>query len=414
MRYWGVVKMSEEITLTLPELNPAQKLAYDAHERFLILLWGRRGGKTVFGMTWIAEGALLGEICAYMTPTNKMADEVWREMKLMLAPVIRDKSEQARRMTLITGGIIDFWSLDNPDAPRGRKYHRVVMDEAAQIVSDYAFTYVVRPTLLDYKGRLVIATTPNGLNWVYTLYRYAISGDSPDWKAFQFPTSSNPHVPADELLEIKRTTAAKAYSQEFEAQFVGDGTSVFRSVHKAATAVLKEEPEPGHQYVIGADFARTEDFSVFLVLDVNTKSVVWIERTQNLDWAIQIGLLRSLANRYSPLVIVAEKNAVGDSVVQQLTDFGLPIYPFYTSNPSKVMLVNALAYAFDNGEIKIPDDPILINELLSFDAQPTSSGMTRYSAPSGGHDDMVMALMLAWHGADSQVGAETGYTRIIA
>ena len=89
MRYWGVVKMSEEITLTLPELNPAQKLAYDAHERFLILLWGRRGGKTVFGMTWIAEGALLGEICAYMTPTNKMADEVWREMKLMLAPVIQ-------------------------------------------------------------------------------------------------------------------------------------------------------------------------------------------------------------------------------------------------------------------------------------------------------------------------------------
>lgn len=406
--------MSEEITLRLPELNPAQRLAYEAHERFLILLWGRRGGKTVFGMTWIAEGALLGETCAYMTPTNKMADEVWREMKLMLAPVIRDKSEQARRMELITGGIIDFWSLDNPDAPRGRKYHRVVMDEAAQITSDYAFTYVVRPTLVDYRGRLVIATTPNGLNWVYTLYRYAISGDSPDWKAFQFPTSSNPHVPADELLEIKRTTAAKAYSQEFEAQFVGDGTSVFRSVHKAATAVLKEEPEPGHRYVIGADFARTEDFSVFLVLDVNTKSVVWIERTQNLDWAIQIGLLRSLANRYSPLVIVAEKNAVGDSVVQQLTDFGLPIYPFYTSNPSKVMLVNALAYAFDNGEIKIPDDPILINELLSFDAQPTSSGMTRYSAPSGGHDDMVMALMLAWHGADSQVGAETGYTRIIA
>lgn len=403
-----------EITITLPELNPAQRLAFEAPERNLLLLWGRRGGKTVFSETWIAEGALLGQTCAYMTPTNKMADEVWRDMKVLLASVIQEKSEQSRRMELITGGVIDFWSLDNPDAPRGRKYHRVVMDEAAQLPNDYAFTYSVRPTLTDYRGRLVIATTPNGLNWIHSLYRYAISGDSPHWKAFQFPTSSNPHISQEELTELKRTTAAKAWSQEYEAQFVTDGTSVFRGVQKAATAVLKEHPEAGHQYVIGADFARTEDFSVFIVMDVNTKSVVWIERTQNLDWAIQIGLLRSLAMRYNPLVIVAEKNAVGDSVVQQLTDLGLPIFPFFTSNPSKVMLVNALAYAFDNGDIRIPDDPLLINELISFDAQPTSSGMIRYAAPGGSHDDMVMALMLAWYGADSQVGAETGYTRFIA
>lgn len=402
---------SNEVTITLPELTPAQRLAFEAHERFLILLWGRRGGKTVFCESWISEGALLGETCAYMTPTNKMADEVWRDMKVTLSPVIKSKSEQARRMELVTGGIIDFWSLDNPESPRGRKYHRVVMDECAQIVDNYAWTYVIRPTLADFQGRVVFATTPNGLNWMYDLYRYAISGTSSDWKVFQFPTSTNPFISARELEEIRRTTAAKAYEQEFEAKFVSDGISVFRSIHKATTAVLQENPEPGHQYVIGADFARTEDFSVFIVLDATTKSVVWIERTKHLDWAIQIGLLRALSSRYNPIVIVAEKNAVGDSVVQQLTDFGLPIFPFYTSNPSKVMLVNALAYAFDNGDIKIPNDPILIHELMAFDAQPTSSGMIRYAAPGGSHDDMVMALMLAWYGADSQVGAETGYTR---
>jgi len=40
---------------------------------------------------------------------------------------------------------------------------------------------------------------------------------------------------------------------------------------------------------------------------------------------------------------------------------------------------------------------VLINELQSYEAERLPSGMTRYSAPAGLHDDTVMALALAWY-----------------
>lgn len=62
-------------------------------------------------------------------------------------------------------------------------------------------------------------------------------------------------------------------------------------------------------------------------------------------------------------------------------------------------MVESLALAFERGEIEILNDPLLIAELQSFGAERLPGGMTRYSAPSGGHDDLVMSLALAWHGA---------------
>ena len=54
--------------------------------------------------------------------------------------------------------------------------------------------------------------------------------------------------------------------------------------------------------------------------------------------------------------------------------------------------------AFERGEIKIIPDPVLIAELQAFEMERLPSGMLRYSAPSGYHDDCVMSLALAWHG----------------
>jgi len=51
------------------------------------------------------------------------------------------------------------------------------------------------------------------------------------------------------------------------------------------------------------------------------------------------------------------------------------------------------------GPIAIPKEPVLISELEAFEATKTPSGLIRYAAPEGMHDDTVMALALAWHGA---------------
>jgi len=46
--------------------------------------------------------------------------------------------------------------------------------------------------------------------------------------------------------------------------------------------------------------------------------------------------------------------------------------------------------------LAILDDPVLVGELQAYDMQRLPSGMVRYGAPEGMHDDTVMSLALAW------------------
>ena len=73
------------------------------------------------------------------------------------------------------------------------------------------------------------------------------------------------------------------------------------------------------------------------------------------------------------------------------------------TNASKGNMVEALGLAFERGDIRILPDPVLVGELQAYEMERLPSGMTRYSAPDGMHDDCVMSLALAW-----QALADTG------
>src|SRR5215471_19580095 len=125
--------MPKLIELQLTEPHAAQLRVIQEAKRFNVLCCGRRWGKTVLGMDRLIHPALKGKPVAWFSPTNKLMADTWRVVRSTLAPVTRDKSEQEKRLELIGGGVIEFWSLDCPDAARGRKYAVVVIDEAAMI-----------------------------------------------------------------------------------------------------------------------------------------------------------------------------------------------------------------------------------------------------------------------------------------
>lgn len=66
---------------------------------------------------------------------------------------------------------------------------------------------------------------------------------------------------------------------------------------------------------------------------------------------------------------------------------------FVFTSPSKQMLLEGLAVAIQQGEIRYPDG-LLVTELEAFEYTYTRTGV-RYSAPEGLHDDAVCALALA-------------------
>jgi hypothetical protein len=89
---------------------------------------------------------------------------------------------------------------------------------------------------------------------------------------------------------------------------------------------------------------------------------------------------------------------MGGPVIEQLQQDGLKVKPFMTTNASKSEAIEALALAFERGEIQIPNDPTLISELQAFESKPLPSGIIRYEAPTGSHDDTVLALAIAGQG----------------
>jgi hypothetical protein len=100
-------------------------------------------------------------------------------------------------------------------------------------------------------------------------------------------------------------------------------------------------------------------------------------------------------------------------LIEQLKSEDYRVHSFTTTNASKAEVIDALTLAFEKGELKILDLPVLIDELQAYEAERLPSGLLRYSAPEGYHDDCVMALALAWHGATEappQVPASFSYS----
>jgi len=97
---------------------------------------------------------------------------------------------------------------------------------------------------------------------------------------------------------------------------------------------------------------------------------------------------------------------MGEPIIEQLRQDGLPVRGFTTTNATKGAIIEALALAFERGDIRIVSDPVLVGELQAFELSRLPSGAIRYSAPEGMHDDTVMAAAIGYHAA--YAGALTG------
>src|SRR5262249_51835364 len=114
-------------TLTLPKPHPAQQQVIDSARRFNCMACGRRLGKTVLGEDRLVHTALSGMPAAWFSPSYRLLSDVWRDLQRRLQPIVRDINQQERRLELRGGGVIEAWSLDSPDAGRGRAYACIVV-----------------------------------------------------------------------------------------------------------------------------------------------------------------------------------------------------------------------------------------------------------------------------------------------
>lgn len=200
--------------------HAAQQQIISQARRLNVVCCGRRWGKSTLGLDRLLEPALGGHPSAYFAPTYGMMSEFWREVVRTLGPLIRRANAMEHRLELHTGGVIDMWSLDSPDVARGRKYARVVVDEAAMVRRLLeAWDQVIRSTLADYGGDAWFLSTPKGYNDYHTLFERGLDEARPEWMCWQMPTATNPHISPAELAALERDLPSRVFRQEILALF---------------------------------------------------------------------------------------------------------------------------------------------------------------------------------------------------
>jgi hypothetical protein len=386
-----VAAKPKEVSVRLHKLHPGQRRIADDPTRFRVVMCGRRFGKSALGIRLVCDAVLKGQPVGWFAPSYKLALEAWRELTDRLKPVVSRMNEQDKRMELVTGGVVEVWTLDSPDPARGRKYALVVIDEAG-IAKDLLDVWqaAIRPTLVDFGGRALILGTPKGRRHGFvSLFTRGLSED-PDWESFRASTLDNPYIPEAEVEAARRELPPEIFQQEFEGIPTDDGANPFGldAIRKAVGEVGEQKP-----VVFGVDLARSTDYTVVCGLDA-WRRVVVLERWQA-PWAETKQRVFDLTKG---VPVVADATGVGDAIVSDLQQMGADVTPHVFTQPSKLRLMQRLIAAFQGHELTIPEGWMPV-ELETFEFSYTATGV-KYEAPKGYHDDGVMALGLALYGWD--------------
>lgn len=363
---------------------------------------GRRYGKTVLGGVIVANVLRQHGKAAWVVPTYKNSRPLWRWINNVFQPlepsklVSISKSEQA--ITTSKGGFFAIYSEENIDSIRGEWFHVVVNDEAAKFREESRYD-AIEPVVSDSDGEIIDISTPRGRNWFWREY---VSGGGSDRerKSFHAPTSDNPLPNIRKAFDRARQTMSDhTFRQEWLAEFIDDSGGVFRNVTELSTLPAQEKANDEQQIIFGVDWGKSNDFTVISAIDVATRQQVYLDRFNQIDYHVQMGRLQAAYERLKPISIVVESNSIGTPLIEQMVRLNLPVRPFTTTNATKATIIDSLALAMERREVQLIDDQTQIAELQSYEMNRLPSGLMRYSAPDGMHDDTVMALAFAWYGS---------------
>jgi hypothetical protein len=317
---------------------------------------------------------------------------------------------------------IEFMHTQNPVDLEGPGLSGQVGDEAAKMTYD---AYISSRTTVTRTGATSIWTsTPYGKNWFHKKcmeakdeMEWAIkSGREPTKLFIHAPTSANPFVSAEAIAQARRDLPLRLFEQYYLAKFVDDG-NIFMGVRECVRGPVIEL-DGASQYwladnakespvVIGVDWAKQRDYAVFKAIDYSARPlrVVGFQRFHGVNYLGAVKELYHFAKRFKEVgIIFHDKTGVGEALDDMLGNFPLPFHGFHFSNSSKASIINGLGLTFEKKDVVLPNWPLMLSELDSYEVSVSKSGLFVYNAPSGNHDDTVIALALAVAAANEYSG----------
>ena len=326
------------------------------------------------------------------------------------------------------GATIHFWSGEEGALTniRGVRLNRLAVDEAGFVSQEVEAA--CEGMLLSRNGRTVYTGTAKrggkGFTFFKQAYDNGLNGVE-GYKSFNAPSESSPFVNREAIAFARRKkrdpsepdVPTPEEREEFDGAFISDHGQCFRNldacltlpyVHRNGVYLLsdgmgREVPvEQGRQYVIGADWGKKVDHSVFSVFDRETREQVALRiEPVGAPYEEQMKRLDALKRRYNNALVVADARDAGGYINERLRiQYGdrLRELAFTGQGPnSKGFHVSRVKHLFDDEGwhlLNVHEQRDQMQNYCQIPIGPNSDGV-RYSAPAGQHDDVVTSCIFA-------------------
>lgn len=396
---------TQEITFQLPYLYPKQHaFAFDSAP-ITVCFASTKSGKSFGLLVWLLAQSLTkgGDNRGFywIAPSYHQAKLMHRRMKQFLRSAdpnqtIWQSNESDLIITLTKiGSILYFKTGDNPDLIYGDDAYAVVIDEGSRQREEILELAQSLTTKTDGAIK-VIGNMLGRNNWMYRLWLQGLDGSNPDisshiltcWDAIEAGQLKR------EVIESKRRNMDPAeFRALYECEPLNDDASNPFGSEYIDQCIANLSTKPAASFAI--DLARNVDYTVVMGVDEDGY-VCRFERWQGFDYSTQIDLILNIIGATPTLIDATGVGlAVLDNLKARAWERGIhsDIEGFTFTSSSKAPLIGNLITAIRTGRIHYPDG-IIPQELRNFEAIYKDNGNITYSAPSGLHDDCVMALAL--------------------
>ena len=216
-------------------------------------------------------------------------------------------------------------------AVRGMSFNIIFLDEFAFVPNHIAeqFFSSVYPTISSGKStKVIIISTPNGMNMFYKLWHDAERGKN-EYTTTEVHWSQVPGRDAAWKEQTIKNTSQRQFTQEFECEFLGSVDTLI-AASKLRTMVYEEPierkngldvyelPIPDHEYVMTVDVSRgvSNDYSAFVVVDITTipYKVVAKYKNNNIKPLLFPNIIHPVAMSYNHAFVLCEVNDIGGQV----------------------------------------------------------------------------------------------------
>jgi len=381
-----------EVQLYTPHKN--QKIIHDSINnepyKYYCLNIGRQFGKSLLGenqaLFWALNYANVK--IGWASPTYKQCKKIYNEIEGAFydTDLFKTNKQDLFLESKITKSTIQFFSTEIYNNIRGFTFDYLICDEFA-FMQEQAWTEVLKATVLVKGRKVLFISTPRGKNHFYNLFQLGL-GQSNNYKSFKMTSYDNPMIDPSEIDEARNSLPSHVFQQEYMAEFLDDGTSVFPK------PIINNTPNKTDKYFAGVDVGRADDYTVVTILNRDGQ-IVEINRWRHLDWSMIVNYVCGVINKYNAHTFV-EVNGVGDPVFEMIKNKIKNGNAFVTTSKTKNKAIEELMVDMQEEEINILNTDWLIQELevFTYDYNFKSKAI-KYSAPYGFHDDGVMSLAIA-------------------